>query len=371
MSASLNFDFPSGHEPRRGRLTASGIILGMIGCLMGLLATFYLMADNLIAGAMTVSSGATGSSAGPANMDFMRLSMMMAGVLMGSIAALFLVTAYGSIFLRRWARPVALYLSFTWLYLGFVYLVWMLVFMGPMQREMMAQMNQAMATAPGGPPSPGSTPPMAGMEGMFTIMMIVGVVMIAVFGIMLPGLVIWLNWHRDVRVTLEFCDSKPRWTDRCPVPVLGIAFGAITIAVINVPSLIMGWFPLFGKMLTGTGAQLAILGTSLLFLLIAWTVYRRMMIGWALAVLAMILFATSGVLTMLYADYHDLYAAMGMDEALIEQSMGSIKMMQDAPGSMVMMILAFLPALGFVIWCFRYFKKPLIETNAALPTASA
>jgi len=377
------FDFPEGHQPRRGRLMASGIILGLIGCLFGLLSAFYLIAFRLIfsglptASVITVSPGAgvTPSPVPPTTatndlagiQDFMVQAMTMAGIVFGVVALLFLFAAFGNMFLKRWSRPLALFLSTVWLYAGIGYVSSILIMIGPMQRQVMTQID---AAASGGMAAPAPGPDPGAIIGiMFAIL--AGFVF--VFGILLPGLVLWLNWHKDVRVTLEFCDPKPRWTDSCPVPVLGLVFGAALTAAMMMPTMVFSWtfFPAFGAFLSGPPALIASGVVFLLLLGVAFGAYRRNIFAWALALLLIVAGGISGILTTLKGDYREFYASMGMAEEMIDQSMVSLEIMQQSPGFLALMIAAFLPVLAYLIWVFRFFRNDSDDAGTQISEAAS
>jgi hypothetical protein len=84
----------------------------------------------------------------------------------------------------------------------------------------------------------------------------------------------------DVRATCERRDPKPRWTDRVPVPVLAVVivmgFAAAWLLVnMSRPSL-----PLFGTIVTGAPAALALLALAVLCAFLAIGLYRLKESAW-------------------------------------------------------------------------------------------
>ena len=55
----------------------------------------------------------------------------------GGVGGVMVAIAYGSIFLKRWARPLALTASWAWLYTGLISIISMVAFAGAMQEMMM------------------------------------------------------------------------------------------------------------------------------------------------------------------------------------------------------------------------------------------
>ncbi|MCB1230442.1 MAG: hypothetical protein KDN19_09260 [Verrucomicrobiae bacterium] len=342
---------------------ASGITLGLLGCLFGLGAVLYLVvvpwtlksvSTYSSSTTVTATPGApTGSAAVPdldSMNDYLTRLMWVAGLTFTAVSLIFLVAAYGSIFLKRWSRPLAIFLSGSWLYIGLVYMASLVIFSGPMQQDMREQMAEAGAGAPSG-------------SQMFGIIMVVGMAFIFVFGIALPALILWLNWHRDVALTLEYADRKPRWTDRCPIPILCLVFACILIAVFTGTSPFLGALPLFGHIFVGSSIYVIWAVIALALFGIAWGLYRLKITAWAALVVLVVAGIVSTILTTLNADYQVIYEQMGMPEELIDQSLNSIQGTWQSPRSIIIMLVSALPILGYLIWCFRFFRP---ASNSAI-----
>ncbi|MCB1077807.1 MAG: hypothetical protein KDM64_08270 [Verrucomicrobiae bacterium] len=362
--SSPYFDFPEGHTPRRGRLMTSGIILALAGCAFGLLSAVYLILFRVMIKAMAVfpptitASVAPSGSTPPAtpppaapnpleNLDFFTGMMTLAGVLFGVVALVFLVVGAGSMFLKRWSRPFALVIGTVWLYVGVLYLLMVILSAGGTRRAMAESIADVGAAA-------------TGADAMFGVMIAVSIIMTFVFGIMLPSLILWLNWHRDVAVTLEFCDRKPRWTDLVPVPVLGISVIATAFALNFIVFQAFPWFPLFGQLFTGNAARGIGVALSLVLLGLAWGAYRRSVIAWGLLLLLTLAMAATTIITGLSLDYRSFYEAMGFPEEMIESSVKSAEIYQSPVMIWSGTLAGFLPIVGFLIWARKYFfNRPL------------
>jgi hypothetical protein len=362
------YDFPEGCTPRKGRLMASGIILGLLGCAFGLLAAFYLVFFPMLIRSFPTPAPPppmAPASGGPAavsttfsvnpmgDLEGMTGATNLAGGMMALIALWFLIAGIGSIFLKRWSRPMALYLGVVWLYMGIFYLVFTLATLGTTKRMMAEQMASAGATGP---------PP----DAFFGIFAVVSIVFLFVCGILLPGLILWLNWHRDVKTTLEFCDPKPRWTDRCPAPVLGISFGSVTMALGMTGVMFFPVLPLFGKTLEGAPAQIVVGAIFLALILAAWGVYRRQLFAWGACVVIITLLVVSALMSDPKAHYLQIYERMGMSEEMIEQSMKSIDAFANPAVFWVGALGFFLPVLGYLIWALRFFLPGRSEDESSV-----
>src|SRR5260370_37341773 len=88
--------------------------------------------------------------------------------------------------------------------------------------------------------------------------------------------------RKDVKRTCELHDPKPRWTDRCPLPVLGLSlwlfFGAL--AMLIVPFAFRLVFPLFGILLVGWLGVIVSIVFAAVWLYAAWALYRLDRRGW-------------------------------------------------------------------------------------------
>lgn len=355
MSTDL-FDFPEGHVPRRGRLMASGIILGLLGCLFGLLSVLYLFVFGLLMSNVTATAPPgtfDGTTSPEESLKMMSGVMTMAGLFFGFLACLFLVTGVGSIFLKRWSRPFALFLSVAWLYAGCFYMVSFLMSSSGMRQAM----DEGMASAGAPGPAPGA---------MFGIIIAVMLTINFIFGICLPALVLWLNWHGDVKVTLDFCDPKPRWTDRCPLPLLGICFGTAFIATLSLAVLFFPWFAFFGLLLEGHTARIAAVVFSAILMGLAWGIYRRSLIAWSGILIIILSIGISAIFTGMNTDhYRSMYESMGFNEEMIEQSMKNLELYMSPANVWVGTLSFVLPVIAYLIWSLRFFPAKADAPPAA------
>jgi len=358
MTAPDPFDTPLDYKDRRASLIISGIILGLIGCMIGLMSAAYItifgFADDFLGATAPPSGGPPGTEVFS---ESMRHWMVIGGCIYGAVALAFLAVAGGNVFLKRWSRPLALILSGCWAYIGLVTIAWMVI-MWPKTQQVMTEQ----AIAQGGSTPPGAAPDMDAVMG---IIMVIYVAIFFIFGVMLPGLIFWLNWSRDARITLEVCDRKSRWTDRCPVPVLAIALvlGASGVMMLG-SAFWMPFMPVFGEILTGQSARLVMIGIGAVLLVTAWFACQRQIIAWGLSLVMVVAGSISSVISFADFDWRQMYEIMGMPE--VAEEMGDMMETIYSGNTMpIAMAVSALPAIAYLAWSLRYFRNESGEDESA------
>ncbi|MFI5381252.1 MAG: hypothetical protein ACHRHE_18295, partial [Tepidisphaerales bacterium] len=212
---------PQPPPPGRGGLVAYGIITILIGVLAGCMSLMMPVALFVAPG-----SAAAGIVA----------SMLM----FIAIAVGFIWVGIGSCQCRRWVRPVVLCIAWPWLVIGTL----SGIFVATMLRDM--------------PMPPNATMPAQAR----TIMFVATGTMMAIMYILIPSAYIAYYQRRSVQETLNLCDPHPRWTERCPMPVLGLSIWLVIMGLGSLSMLQYGCVPMFGAYLTGLAAPLLILGLA-------------------------------------------------------------------------------------------------------------
>ena len=177
------------------------------------------------------------------------------------LAGFFVWTGVGAIRKRRWVRPIVLIVSWMWLIAGVIGAAVAALLVPRVLRLSAGQAHEV--------------PPAVGV--------IIGVVVagiIAIFYIVLPlGFVLFYG-SPHVQATLDARDPSPRWTDGCPLPVLGLSLFLGLSAVSTLPAAALAVFPLFSTLLTGPSAVVLALALTALYAYFARASYRRQSVGW-------------------------------------------------------------------------------------------
>jgi len=251
----------------------------------------------------------------------------------------------GSLRLRRWSRPLVLILSWLWLASGVVSLAVVSLFLPRMMES--------------------SRPPGADAEVM-SFAMGCTFVFLAVLYVILPGILITFYSNRDVAATLAARDPVPRWTDRCPPPVLGLS---VVLAYAALCWLVVPLLPV-GALLGG-GSTLAVIGVVAAALLaaLAWGALRLRPWAWW-GVLALWLLWTSAAAAVLRngVDLKRLYQQMSIPEAQIAEmeKTGILRSLQGPELRLALGAVAF-AGLLYLFWVRKHFRPSVPGAPGELP----
>jgi len=341
---------PSGFTPRNGTLIATGVLFGLFGlmlCGFGVLATLQYFLMGQMSGMDPELKSELESMKG-----MMGITSLVNLIVYGGVGILMIVVSFGCFLFKRWARPLVLTISWGWLYMGVVMMISIVMMMGPMKQFMAETMSAELAAAPAG-----SAPTPASMDGFFTVFLLIYLVFLFVFLVLVPGLLLKLNWGSDVRRTLELRDPHPRWTDRQAAPLIGLTIATFTFAVVSIPSLLMmnqSWMSQFFP--NGMLRNLFFL-VPLGWAYVAWGSYRGRFAAWVLALLLLIGGAAIGVFSMQNVNWTELYQQMGMPEKQVAQMAPLVEQILSPKRMVLLMGVSMLPMLGYLIWVLRYFRK--------------
>ena len=318
---------PMTYKDRSTSLIVFGILTILLGCMTGLLVLLMLVGQV----------AARSTNAPPTPLSAILFAMFIYGIL--AVALVWL--GIGSIKARRWARALLLIFSWSWLVMG----VFVLLFMAFFMPKILANIN-ASAT-PGQPVMPA-----AAIGG---IMVFTGLIL-GVFFILVPAVWIFFYNSRHVKATCETRDSVTRWTDACPLPVLGLCLWLLFSAPMLLIMPIMGYgvMPFFGTLLTGLPGMLFCLCLAAFWGYCAWLLYKLDARGWWLILIAMVVFMVSAVLTYARHDVIEMYQLMGYPQAQIEQ----IQKTGLLTGNRMawMMSFSMLPFLGYIFFIKKYLR---------------
>jgi len=212
---------------------------------------------------------------------------------------------FGSMMARRWARALLLIFSWWVLLTGLPAMVIQAYVLQGIIRTLHGVASD-LAVGPGAP----------GAQAMFdlyarlilTIGIVSGIVLVV-----LPAVGILFYRSRHVKATCEVRDPVQRWTDRCPLPVIGagiwllFASAEMLLAAVTEKSPM----PFFGTFLTGP--LVPALDVLLAFILAysARAFYKLQSHGWWIATVTL---AASGVSIFVTFLQHDTYEVLGSAE---------------------------------------------------------
>ncbi len=316
------------YKDRSAGLIVFGILTILLGCLAGLFVLLMLVGQ-------AASAKTTGA---PTPFSAVLPAMFIYGVL--AVALVWL--GIGSIMARRWARALLLIFSWSWLVMGLFVLVFML-FLIP---KMMANLS-----ANGTPGHPAMPPAAIGMVMVF-MMLIFGV-----FFVILPAVWTFFYYSRHVKATCETRDPVTRWTDACPLPVLGFCLWLAFPVPMMLAMPITGHavMPFFGIFLTGVPGAMLCLAIAAVWSYAAWSLYKLDPRGWWVILIALCVFMTSAFVTYARHDMMEVYRLMGYREAQIEQIQKSGLL----TGNHMMWLMAFslLPFLGYLLFIKKFLRR--------------
>lgn len=340
----------SDFKPRNGAIIATGILFGLFGlmlCGVGVLSTLQYFLMDKLAGMDPKAQAEMESMKG-----LMGVSFLANLVIYGGSGILMIVVAFGCFLFKRWARPFVLTIGWGWLYMGVVMVISIIMMMAPMKEFMAKTMSAELAST-----SSAGAPTEASMEGFFTIFMVIYLIFLLVFAVLVPALLLWLNWGQDARRTLEMRDPHPRWTDRQATPVIGMTIASISVAIISLPSLIMMNQPWMSQIYPGGMLRNLFFLLPLAWGYVAWGSYRGQFAAWVVALLMLIGGMAMGIFGMQNINWTLMYQQMGMPEEQITLMAPLIEQMLSPNRIATLMGVSMLPMLGYLIWVLRYFRK--------------
>ena len=304
-------------------------LLVVFGILQIFLDAICVLMVPLMMVSLAVSKFAPSGAAAPMNPG-----MMMASVFVYMMLAVwFIWVGIGSIKARRWARALILVSAWIWLIVGVIGGSMMLLFTADMFAKMLntGQMPQA----------------------FMIIMKVVMAVFMFIFLVLIPGALILVYGRKNVKMTTEFYDREVRWTDKCPLPVLGLVllfgFGAVSLLNMVFYGRVV---PVFGSLVNGLPGLFIILAMVAVLGYLTRGLYRLDIRAWWAAIVFVILVSVSVILTFSRVNLLDLYAAMDFSAQQIElmKQYG----IQDSP-IMKLTGLWGVPIVGYLLFIRKYF----------------
>jgi hypothetical protein len=287
-------------QPYKDR-KAGLVLFGVLTLLMGLVGLLFVLL-TLLAPTMAASQGNAAPAPPPHQVFFS------AGVLL-FFAVAFIWLGIGSIMARRWARALMLIGAWAGLAIGIVSLGWLL-FMWPQIQAIIRA-----AQPPGRAPLP---------EGIQSTMMATLFAFVAFIYVVIPAVWILFYRSRHVKATCEVRDPKVRWTDRSPLPVLALALWLImgAIATLAMALVYNRALPFFGMILSGVTGTICYLIIAAIWFYAGWSIYKLRSIGWWVALIGMVIWPVSAVVTWQRQSVSEMLRKMGFTSAQAGQFSG-------------------------------------------------
>lgn len=298
---------------RRGWL----IVFGALHIVIGLVSLLLMFATAV--GADRLATG----TAPPPNVG--------QSLLFDALAAFyFLAVGVGSIRARRWARSIALAVTAIWLIGGIVAFAVLFVVMPHLLVIV--------------PPS---------NEHQFITGAVVSVLLTMV---LLPLVILLFYRAPSVRATCEAHDPTPRWTERTPLPVLALSLALALGALMMVVNLNAKAYFLFGVVLTGAPASIAIVALAILFAVISVQLFRLRESAWWVLVLLHLVAAIGMVSAFTRGvDVNGFYERTGVMTPQIRAM--HLEALTRDPKLWAIIVVGWIAYLAFLIGLRRYFVE--------------
>ena len=310
-------------KDRKTGLIVFGILQILLGALCALMVPFMIFA-------MVVSFLVDNTTAPPTN----PIMMIPAILIYALLAAWFITMGIGSLKTRRWARALILVSSWYWLICGICGLTFFLLFL-PGIYDNMAETGEL-------------------PRGFILVMKCITAVFMTIIYVLIPGSLVLFYRSRHVKATCQARDPQPRWTDKCPLPVLALSMLFTVWAVSMLTMGAHGWtFPFFGTILTGISGAAVVLTLIPCLAYLAWSIYRLSINAWWCALLLTIAWALSTAVTFSRVSILDLYEKMNYSEQQLE----SMRQFMPYDSTMVLMfVLSFAAFFAYLLYTKRFFK---------------
>lgn len=253
----------------------------------------------------------------------------------------------GAFQLRRWARPLAITGGAIWLLTGILSVV-ALFFTLP---KTFAAMNQGPAAAPAPP-------------GLKWFVMGFTAILMLVFGVAVPAIYVWFYKKPEARLMLEYYDPRPRWTDGCPLPVLGLSVALAIFGISRILASPVAIDVFFGFVLSGMPAAALMLGEGGVILWVAWLALRRRPAGWWGSLVLVILWACSWIALLLHPQHVlQMYHQAGLSDRQIA-AMGQA-------GSTAAQLTSGVPTMLFAFGYLAYVRRFFFAGGEQVSTSGA
>jgi hypothetical protein len=255
------------------------------------------------------------------------------------VAGVVLVTlGVGSILARRWARDLSLLAAWAWLVVGVTTTAAMIFFVPRLM--------------PVPPPDQAQT-----MTAVLTCMIFV----CAILGVVVPIALILFYRSPNVRATCIALDPHPRWTERVPLPLLGLSLWNVLTGLSMIGMSFYAILPLGARIVTGPIAVVVYCALGVVFLYVGWGLYQRSVVAWWAGIAYGVLVAIWVVVVFPRLDYAKLIAAMKLPKT---PGMPDLANIYRNPWFVSYAVVLWLLYFGYFGFVYRY-----IRTRTELPAS--
>lgn len=328
---------PSAPPPDRSvRLKVLGGLQVGLGILFGMIAVFFSV--------VVLGGRLPQPPQGPA---FDTRSIMHAVGIYVVLGIAFVWVGIGMIRIRRWAWALTLVLSWMAFLFGLVAFASTQILMTRQTWETVTQQAHL-------------TPEAISFMRLWTALMMF------CFYVVLPGIFVAGCQPKAVRETVDRLDPTPRWTDRCPLPVLALCI--INLVGVTTPLTMQQYdwtFPVFGFFLTGAAGAAATIAIAVFCAWLAWGTYRLNLLAWWGTLMMMILGTLNWAVALWRGDLMVMFKKMHLpaDQIEIIRKMGILE-----AGSVWPILTASIAGaawLGYLLYVRRYFVRKAATVNVA------
>jgi hypothetical protein len=323
MANNENTALATEFKDRKAWMVVFGIFQILLGAICALLVPAMVL--SMVASA-TLETGTE---------DYMTIGTLISSALFYLFLAVwFIWMGIGSINARRWARALILVASCIWLVGGLISFFFMVVYMPGMYDQM----------ARGGEIPPELAVAMKYMTLGF----------VTVIYIIIPGVLALFYSAKNVKTTCELRDPNIRWTDKCPLPALGLSFtfglGIASMVMVMFNGCV---FPFFGHILSGIPGAAVILVVIGVLAYLCRGMYKLKMKAWRTAVGFVILGSVSAIISFLNTGPAEFYEKMDYTQSQIEL-MEQYDFLQ-GPDMVVYVGLIMLVFLAYLMYTRKFF----------------
>jgi tetrahydromethanopterin S-methyltransferase subunit B len=331
---------------RRTGLRAWGIVLIVLGAISGCIT-------------LTIPFGAALLTAVPVNQTPNRnqviIAMIFAAIIYAVTAGLLVWTGIASLRFRKWVRPIVLTASALVMAVSTAGIISLIVTGLATARNMgnMTVTTFNPTTAPGVtvPPTVTTRTVPGAAAGMW-FGVVFGAATLALVGLLLPGAMFWFYRQPDTALTLQYFDTAAGWTDRAPMPVLGVALAAtfvmLSLLFTAVQQIVIA--SSINKAVVITAVSLVI--GFLMFFTAALNFHfdRR---GWVAAVIATIVAAAGWMFVIYSVDIGEQFKSFGLavaESGALDEFTRTQRLSQTVSAAVLTVA-----ALAYLMWCKKFY----------------